>query len=111
MTVEEYVPHIQKYFPYVIDTKILLNANPTFQSMLKKSSTSLSKAFAALCPQTDSGVKIPGLSHEPQVKVEVQVDDMRYAFLQKISISHAAPVVLLLNYILQSCTIIFFQHH
>ncbi|KAM7499006.1 hypothetical protein LguiA_023420 [Lonicera macranthoides] len=76
-TAEEYVSSIHKYFPYVIDTKILLNENNMFQYMMKKSSTSLSKAFAFLCPQIALGIKSSSLAQKPCVKVEVQVDDMR----------------------------------
>ncbi|KAE9458349.1 hypothetical protein C3L33_09743, partial [Rhododendron williamsianum] len=42
----------------------------------KKSSTSLSRAFALLCPEIASSVQGPGLGPKPRVKVEVQVDDM-----------------------------------
>lgn len=77
MTVEEYVPYLHKYFPYMIDTKILLNANTTFHLMLRKVGTRLSKAFTALCPQIALGVKSSGLANKPCIKVEVQVDDMR----------------------------------
>ncbi|KAK2999167.1 hypothetical protein RJ639_022611, partial [Escallonia herrerae] len=76
-TAEEYVASLHDYFPSIIDTKIILNANNIFQYMMKKSSTSLSKAFAVLCPQIASGVKSSGLADKPCVKVEVQVDDMR----------------------------------
>uniref|UniRef100_A0A5B7BS44 Putative poly(A)-specific ribonuclease PARN n=1 Tax=Davidia involucrata TaxID=16924 RepID=A0A5B7BS44_DAVIN len=77
LTAEEYVSSVHKYFPYIIDTKILLNANNILQHMMKKGSTSLSKAFAVLCPQIASGVKSSSLAFKPCVKVEVQVDDMR----------------------------------
>ncbi|KAA8527072.1 hypothetical protein F0562_008699 [Nyssa sinensis] len=76
-TAEEYVSSVHKYFPYIIDTKMVLNASDTLQLMMRKSSTSLSKAFALLCPQIASGVKNSGLAFKPCVKVEVQVDDMR----------------------------------
>ncbi|KAI3736373.1 hypothetical protein L6452_15912 [Arctium lappa] len=44
---------------------------------MKKSSTSLSKAFAILCPHIASGVSSSGLANSSSVTVEVQVDDMR----------------------------------
>lgn len=81
LTAEEYVSSVNKHFPYIIDTKILLNANDMHLPMMKKTSTSLSKAFALLCPEIASSVQGPGLGPKPRVKVEVQVDDMRCAFL------------------------------
>lgn len=80
-TAEEYVSSIPKYFPYLIDTKILLNANSIFQEMKRKSSTSLAKAFAFLCPEIASGVKTSRLVYKSCVEVEVQVDEMRFDFL------------------------------
>lgn len=75
---EEYVTLAHKNFPYIIDTKILLNANNILQLKMKKSSTSLAKAFAIMCPHIASGVGSSGLASS--VAVEVQVDDMMYAF-------------------------------
>ncbi|KAI3810208.1 hypothetical protein L1987_19818 [Smallanthus sonchifolius] len=74
---EEYVPLVQKNFPFIIDTKILLNASNILQLKMKKSSTSLAKAFAILCPHIASGVDSFGSAHNNSVAVEVQVDDMR----------------------------------
>ncbi|KAK1440207.1 hypothetical protein QVD17_06032 [Tagetes erecta] len=74
---EEYVPLVQKHFPFIIDTKILLNANNILQLKMKKSSTSLAKAFAILCPHIASGVGSFGSALNNSVAVEVQVDDMR----------------------------------
>ncbi|KAI3510210.1 hypothetical protein L1887_25741 [Cichorium endivia] len=74
---EEYVTLVQKNFPYIIDTKILLNASNILQLKMKKSSTSLPKAFAIMCPHIASGVTSSGLAHSSSVAVEVQVDDMR----------------------------------
>ncbi|KAL6975190.1 poly(A)-specific ribonuclease [Sarracenia purpurea var. burkii] len=76
-TAEEYVSSVHKYFPYIIDTKILVNASGVLRPMMKKSSTSLSKAFALLCPDIASSVKVSSLGLKPRVNVEVQVDDMR----------------------------------
>lgn len=72
---EEYVTLVHKNFPYIIDTKILLNASNILQLKMKKSSTSLPKAFAIICPHIASA---SGLAHTSSVAVEVQVDDMRY---------------------------------
>ncbi|KAL7249104.1 hypothetical protein ACSBR1_011298 [Camellia fascicularis] len=76
-TAEEYVSSVHKYFPYIIDTKVLLNANDVLRAMMKKGSTSLSKAFAFLCPEIASSVEGSRLGLKPHVNVEVQVDDMR----------------------------------
>lgn len=78
LTVEDYVSSIQKYFPCIIDTKILLNANGVFQQRVNKSSTSLSRAFVSICPQIALGVKTSGLADRPCVEVEVQVDEKRF---------------------------------
>ncbi|KAM0063731.1 putative poly(A)-specific ribonuclease [Helianthus debilis subsp. tardiflorus] len=76
-SLEEYVPLVQKTFPFIIDTKILLNANNILQLKMKKTSTSLAKAFAILCPHIASGVGSFGSALNNSVAVEVQVDDMR----------------------------------
>ncbi|KAK9268496.1 hypothetical protein L1049_000248 [Liquidambar formosana] len=77
LTAEEFVSSVHKCFPYITDTKVLLNANSVLQHLMKKNSTSLSNAFALLCPQIASNFKNSGLAFKPCVKVEVQVDDMR----------------------------------
>ncbi|GJX11605.1 poly(A)-specific ribonuclease PARN isoform X2 [Tanacetum coccineum] len=71
---EEFITLAHKSFPYIIDTKILLNANHILQLKMKKSSTSLAKAFAIMCPHIASGVGGSGLASS--VAVVVQVDDM-----------------------------------
>lgn len=86
-TAEEYVSSIHKYFPYIIDTKVLLNGHDVLQPVMKKNCTSLSKAFAFLCPEIATGVKGSGLVSKHTVKVEVQVDDMRFAFPIMLSLA------------------------
>ncbi|CAN4102609.1 unnamed protein product [Withania somnifera] len=76
-TAEDYASSIQKFFPSIVDTKILLNANSVFQQRVDKSRTSLSKAFVSICPQIALGVKTYGLADKPCVEVEVQVDGKR----------------------------------
>ncbi|XP_016743698.1 poly(A)-specific ribonuclease PARN isoform X2 [Gossypium hirsutum] len=76
-TAEEFVSCVNKYFPSIIDTKILLNADYTLQRKMKRSSTSLSSAFSLLCPEIAHGFTRNVLSYEPCVKVEVHVDEMR----------------------------------
>ncbi|XP_076897026.1 poly(A)-specific ribonuclease PARN-like [Bidens hawaiensis] len=76
-SLEEYVPLVQRIFPSIIDTKILLNANNLLQLKMKKSSTSLAKAFAIMCPHIASGGLSLCSANNNSVAVEVQVDDMR----------------------------------
>lgn len=95
LTAEEFVSSVNKYFPHIVDTKILLNANYVLQQRMKKSSTSLSSAFTRLCPQIALGSESKGLALLQPVQVEVQVDDMRF-------FCHSA-----LNSITWSCFILF----
>lgn len=74
---EEFVSSIHGYFPHIIDTKILLNTSSTLQNLMKKKSTTLSKAFALLCPEISSSFRSSSVPFKPCVKVEVRVDDMR----------------------------------
>ncbi|KAM1806042.1 hypothetical protein ACFX11_029234 [Malus domestica] len=76
-TAEEFVSTVNKYFPHVIDTKVLLNTDDVLQQRMKKSRTSLSSAFALLCPQIALGKKSTVLEVQMCVNVEVQVDDLR----------------------------------
>ncbi|XP_048234927.1 poly(A)-specific ribonuclease PARN isoform X2 [Ricinus communis] len=77
-TAEEFVSAVNKYFPHIIDTKILLNANNVLLQRMKKSGTSLSAAFSLLCPQlATSSNKGINWASRPCVNVEVQVDDTR----------------------------------
>lgn len=80
LTGEGFASSINNYFPYIIDTKILLNSNIVLQQWMKKSSTSLSSAFSVLCPQIAFGSKVSHLPLQSRVKVEVEVDDMRFTF-------------------------------
>ncbi|KAK4752641.1 hypothetical protein SAY87_021439 [Trapa incisa] len=77
ITAEEFGSSIIKHLPHIIDTKVLLNSNDLLQQLMKKSSTSLSSAFALLCPQIALGYKNCDLASLSRVKAEVQVDDIR----------------------------------
>ncbi|XVE96689.1 hypothetical protein REPUB_Repub02eG0244300 [Reevesia pubescens] len=77
LTAEEFVFCINKFFPNIIDTKILLNADYTLQRQMKRASTSLSSAFSLLCPEIAHGFKSKVMLSQPCVRVEVHVDDMR----------------------------------
>ncbi|KAF3453299.1 hypothetical protein FNV43_RR03739 [Rhamnella rubrinervis] len=79
LAAEEYASSVNKYFPHIIDTKILLNANNILQQRMKKSNTSLSSAFSLLCPHITLSSKCIGLPLYSGLKVEVQVDDLRSA--------------------------------
>ncbi|XP_070674824.1 poly(A)-specific ribonuclease PARN-like isoform X2 [Malus domestica] len=76
-TAEEFVSTVNKYFPHVIDTKVLLNTDDVLQQRMKKSRASLSSAFALLCPQIALGKKSTDSEVQMCVNVEVQVDDLR----------------------------------
>ncbi|XP_010273436.1 PREDICTED: poly(A)-specific ribonuclease PARN isoform X2 [Nelumbo nucifera] len=76
-TVEEFVSSVHENFPYIIDTKHLLNVESVIQHLMKKKSTSLSSAFSLLCPQIAFASRSSALASHPFVKVEVQVDEMR----------------------------------
>uniref|UniRef100_A0A7N0TZN9 Uncharacterized protein n=1 Tax=Kalanchoe fedtschenkoi TaxID=63787 RepID=A0A7N0TZN9_KALFE len=75
-TAEEFVSRVHSCFPYVIDTKRLLTADGYLQYLMKKSSTTLSKAYAIFCLQDAAELKIFSSSIKTRVKVEVQVDEM-----------------------------------
>lgn len=78
--VEEYVSEVQKHFPYIVDTKVLLNSDSSFLHLVKKGSTSLSKAFSLLCPQiASSSISSLVLADKPRIKVEVHVDNKRFS--------------------------------
>lgn len=79
-TAEEFVASVNKCFPYIIDTKVLLNQSSVLQQRMKKSSSTLSSAFEKLCPHIALGSsKVSNLVVRSSVKVEVQVDDTRFA--------------------------------
>ncbi|KAM6552585.1 hypothetical protein CsatB_013347 [Cannabis sativa] len=73
---EDFVASIHKYFPHIIDTKILLNTHPILQQRMKKSKTSLSSAFTMICPHIALSVS-SAVASDSYVKVEAQVDDSR----------------------------------
>ncbi|CAN1146803.1 Poly(A)-specific ribonuclease PARN [Linum perenne] len=77
-TAEEFVSSLNKYFPYIVDTKVLLNSSDVLQRRMKKSSTSLSSAYLLLCQQITLGAdKGSDLGYCPSVKIEVEMDETR----------------------------------
>ncbi|KAM7250196.1 hypothetical protein ACFE04_022079 [Oxalis oulophora] len=76
-TANEFVASVNKYFPYIIDTKLLLNSNLALHQRMKKTGTSLSRAFSSLCPQIALGSESQDMLFKTFMKVEVRVDDMR----------------------------------
>ncbi|KAK4278288.1 hypothetical protein QN277_016153 [Acacia crassicarpa] len=76
-TAEEFVSSVNKYFPYIVDTKILLNSNNMLQTRMKRSPKSLASVFSLFCPQIAVGFKSSDLSSLSSMKVEVQVNDLR----------------------------------
>lgn len=79
-TAEGFVSALRTYFPHIIDTKVLLNFDAVLSCIMRKGSTSLSKAFSLLCPPTAPSGTSSGVADKPRVKVEVQVDDQRFVF-------------------------------
>lgn len=76
-TVEEFSSNIHSCFPHIVDTKVLLNTDGYLQYLMKKSSTTLSNAFAKFCPQDDTKLMYLSSAIKTRVKVEVNVDEMR----------------------------------
>ncbi|KAL7103337.1 hypothetical protein ACP275_08G173400 [Erythranthe tilingii] len=79
LTAEEFASAVRKYFPHIIDTKVLINSNDDLFRLMRKGSTSLSKAFGVLCPPIGPGGTSSDVAGNPHVKVEVQVDDQRFS--------------------------------
>lgn len=65
---------LHKCFPYIVDTKHLMNACGAIQYQMKKHSKSLSSAFSLLCPKIYSGSQNSAFCHH--VKVEVETDEI-----------------------------------
>ncbi|KAF8060411.1 hypothetical protein N665_1217s0014 [Sinapis alba] len=76
-TAEEFVASIRDHFPYIIDTKILVNVNPMLHQRMKKSSTSLSSAFSSLMPQVELPSRGSDTFIQQRVKIDVEVDNVR----------------------------------
>ncbi|GFQ04256.1 poly(A)-specific ribonuclease parn [Phtheirospermum japonicum] len=77
-TAEEFVSALQTYFPHIIDTKVMLNLD-VLSRLMRKGSTSLSKAFSLLCPPFAPVGTSTGLGDKPRVRVEVEVDNQRFS--------------------------------
>lgn len=77
-TAEKFVASINSHFPYIVDTKILLNINPMLHQRMKKSSTSLSSAFSSLCPQIEYSSRTSDSLLQKGVKIDVEVDSIRF---------------------------------
>ncbi|KAL3614703.1 hypothetical protein CASFOL_041460 [Castilleja foliolosa] len=78
-TAEEFVPALQTYFPHIIDTKVMLNLDDVLSRLMRKGSTSLSKAFALLCSPVAPVGTSTGLGDKPRVRVDVEVDNQRFS--------------------------------
>ncbi|XP_052115398.1 poly(A)-specific ribonuclease PARN isoform X2 [Arachis duranensis] len=75
-TPEEFVTSINKYFPHIVDTKILFNNNHVLQEKMKRSRKSLASAFSLFCPQIAVGSNSSDLDSPLHVKVNVEVNDL-----------------------------------
>ncbi|XP_054798382.1 poly(A)-specific ribonuclease PARN isoform X2 [Prosopis cineraria] len=76
-TVQDFVSSVNKYFPYIVDTKILLNGNYLLQKRMKKSPKSLASIFAFLCQQIAVGFKSSDVVSLTAMKVEIEANDSR----------------------------------
>ncbi|XP_058787977.1 poly(A)-specific ribonuclease PARN-like isoform X2 [Vicia villosa] len=76
-TLEEFVASVNKCFPHIVDTKLLMNADNMLQARMKKSRKSLGSAFSVFCPQIAAGSKSNELVSPSYVKIDVEVDDSR----------------------------------
>ncbi|KAK7302274.1 hypothetical protein RJT34_13159 [Clitoria ternatea] len=76
-TLEEFVASVNKFFPHIVDTKILMNTNCMLQERMKKSRKSLASAFTLLCPQIADGFTNTDLCSLSNVNVDIEVDDLR----------------------------------
>ncbi|CAA0297848.1 Ribonuclease H-like superfamily [Arabidopsis thaliana x Arabidopsis arenosa] len=76
-TAEKFVASINSHFPYIVDTKILLNVNPMLHQRMKKSSTSLSSAFSSLCPQIEFSSRSSDSFLQQRVNIDVEIDNVR----------------------------------
>lgn len=76
-TPEEFVASVNKYFPHIIDTKVLMNTNLMLQERMKRSRKSLASAFTSFCPHIAAGSGSTDLGSLSHVKVNVEVDDAR----------------------------------
>lgn len=76
-TPEEFAFSVNKCFPHIVDTKILLNTNFMLQERMKRSRKSLASAFTSFCPQIAAGSRNTDLGSLSSVKVDIEVDDSR----------------------------------
>ncbi|KAH1054293.1 hypothetical protein GLYMA_08G330300v4 [Glycine max] len=74
---DEFVASVNKCFPHIVDTIILLNTNLMFQEKMKRSRKSLASAFTLFCPQIAAGSRSTDLGSLSHVKVDVEVDGSR----------------------------------
>ncbi|KAL2332840.1 hypothetical protein Fmac_014053 [Flemingia macrophylla] len=76
-TPEEFAVSVNKCFPHIIGTKILLNTNSMLQNRMKRSRKSLAFAFTSFCPQIATGSRNNDLVSLSHVKVDIEVGDSR----------------------------------
>lgn len=76
-TPEEFVASVNKCFPNIVDTKILLNTNSMLQGRMRGSRKSLASAFSLFCPQIAAGSGNTEPGSPSHVKVDIEVDDSR----------------------------------
>ncbi|CAL9182914.1 poly(A)-specific ribonuclease PARN-like [Musa acuminata AAA Group] len=69
----EFILAVHEKFPYIIDTKHLLNSSQVIQFLMKRSSKSLSSAFSLLCPKVSSVSQ--NSTSSTYVRFEIQADE------------------------------------
>ncbi|KAG9456930.1 hypothetical protein H6P81_001438 [Aristolochia fimbriata] len=76
-SIAEFASTVHEIFPYIVDTKHILNSDQVIQNLMRKKSTSLSSAFALLCPHIAFASEGTSLASHPRVKVEIEAEETR----------------------------------
>ncbi|KAJ3704343.1 hypothetical protein LUZ61_008048 [Rhynchospora tenuis] len=75
-TMEQFMKEVHHFFPNIIDTKHIINANQTVQLLMRNKSKSLSSAFSSLCPTISSSrFHRSDRASDVDVKVQAHVDE------------------------------------
>ncbi|XP_068648126.1 poly(A)-specific ribonuclease PARN [Aristolochia californica] len=76
-SIAEFASSVHKIFSYIVDTKHLLKSDHVIQNLMRKKSTSLSSAFALLCPHIAFTSVNTDLACGSHVKVEIEAEETR----------------------------------
>ncbi|KAJ3679619.1 hypothetical protein LUZ60_017630 [Juncus effusus] len=72
-TMAQFIKEVHELFPYLIDTKNIMNASQAVQFLMKNKSKSLSSAFSSLCPTIACGPH--SSKSDLYVNIEIDIDD------------------------------------